>query len=268
MNSLKTTALALAVSGAPLMAQAELKALDDSAMGGITGQAGVTIELETQVNIGEFRYVDEGTLAVSDIFVGGAGRDDMFSELGFAIPSEATDLIDNIKINIDVLEDGDAAIDVFPLFGSPIDFAVRTGAWELRGDTDSTLLMDNLSIEGLFTELKIRVDTETDNMNIKTRFAIDDMDVDVPFMAVGIRDLELTGAGYDDNPNIVTLGAIAEMDVYKAPNAAGVDSLAVDINTFDADMNIGGVLVGGTSIGSVALDNLSIQDTQMRIYGH
>ncbi|MEQ5834839.1 DUF6160 family protein [Marinobacter sp. NFXS9] len=268
MKSLKLTALALAVSGLPLAAQAELKALDDSAMGGITGQAGVTIELETQVNIGEVRYTDEGTLAVSDVFIGGANRDDMFSELGFAIPNEATDLIDNIKINIDVLEDGDAAIDVFPLYGSPIDFAVRTGAWELRGDTDSTVIMDNLSIEGLATEMKIRVDTATDKLNLKTRFAIDDMDVDVPFMAVGIRDLELTGAGYDDSPNIVTLGAIADIDVYKAPNGAGNDSLAVDLNTFDADMNIGGVLVGGTSIGSVAFDDLSIQNTQMRIYGH
>ncbi|MGO3694494.1 MAG: DUF6160 family protein, partial [Marinobacter sp.] len=34
------------------------------------------------------------------------------------------------------------------------------------------------------------------------------------------------------------------------------------------DMSIGQVLIGGTSIGSVALDNLSVQNTAMRIYGH
>ena len=98
MKSLKKSLLMLAISGMPLMAQAELKALDDSSMGSITGQAGVTIELETKVNIGEVRYIDEGTLAISDVFIGGANRDDMFQELGFAIPSSASDLIDNIKI--------------------------------------------------------------------------------------------------------------------------------------------------------------------------
>ena len=268
MKSLKKSLLMLAISGMPLMAQAELKALDDSSMGSITGQAGVTIELETKVNIGEVRYIDEGTLAISDVFIGGANRDDMFQELGFAIPSSASDLIDNIKINIDVLADGDAVIQVLLLYGSPIDFAVRTGAWELRGNTDSTTVMDNLSVEGIFGSMMVTVDTATDEMNINTRFAIDDLDVDVPFMAVGIRDLELTGAGYDDTPNVVSVFALADFDVYKAPNAAGNDSLAVDIDTFNADMNIGGVLIGGTSIGSIALDDMSIQNTQMRIYGH
>jgi hypothetical protein len=33
-------------------------------------------------------------------------------------------------------------------------------------------------------------------------------------------------------------------------------------------MKIGQVLVGGTSIGSLTLDNLSVQNTRMRIYGH
>ncbi len=35
--------------------------MDDSAMGNITGQAGVTIELETKVSIGTFSYTDEGS---------------------------------------------------------------------------------------------------------------------------------------------------------------------------------------------------------------
>jgi hypothetical protein len=58
------------------------------------------------------------------------------------------------------------------------------------------------------------------------------------------------------------------MDIYKARNAQNVDSLAIDLRTFEADIRIGGILVGGTSIGSVALDNLAITDTLMLIYGH
>ena len=67
MKSLKRNLLALAIIGAPFAAQAELKPIDDAQMGSITGQAGVTIELETKVNIGEFRYTDEGSLAIKDI---------------------------------------------------------------------------------------------------------------------------------------------------------------------------------------------------------
>ena len=71
MKGLKKIALATAVAAAPFAAQADLKALDDTTMGNVTGQAGVTIELETEVSIGGFRYTDEGYLAVNDISIGG-----------------------------------------------------------------------------------------------------------------------------------------------------------------------------------------------------
>lgn len=108
MKSLKRNLLALAIIGAPFAAQAELKPIDDAQMGSITGQAGVTIELETKVNIGEFRYTDEGSLAIKDISIGGAGagyEDEMFKdiEIGRSLAfKDYTDLIDNIKIEIDV----------------------------------------------------------------------------------------------------------------------------------------------------------------------
>lgn len=63
MKSLKQSALVLAIAGLPLSGYAELKPLHDADMGQITGQAGVTIELETQVTMDEFTYTDEGTLA-------------------------------------------------------------------------------------------------------------------------------------------------------------------------------------------------------------
>jgi len=75
--------------------------------------------------------------------------------------------------------------------------------------------------------------------------------------------------GATANPSVLTLGATIDMDVYKATRLGGSgDALAIDLNTFAADMSIGEVLVGGTSIGSVMLDNLVVQDTTMRIYGH
>jgi len=274
MKSLKQSALALAIAGLPLSGYAELKPLHDADMGQITGQAGVTIELETQVTMDEFTYTDEGTLGISDIFIGGADRIDMFEEFTSGrdaiFGTSSTDLIDNIKIELDVADDGDAIINVFPITARPVDFAVRTGAWELRGNGgESTLLADNFSAEGLILQAQATVDTDTDTLNLTTRFAIDELELDVPFMAVGIRDMRITGAGYDpDNPSLLPLFTLVDMDIYKDANAAGTDSLAIDINTFEADMSIGQVLVGGTSIGSVGLDDLAIRNTSMRVYGH
>ena len=116
MKGLKKIALATAVAAAPFAAQADLKALDDTTMGNVTGQAGVTIELETEVSIGEFRYTDEGYLAVNDISIGGGSveRDANGAVTG------VSGMLDDLVIDIDVEADGDALIDVHSISGAPI----------------------------------------------------------------------------------------------------------------------------------------------------
>lgn len=270
MKGLKPSLLALCVAGAPPVAMAEIQMLDDTSMGNITGQAGVTIELETRVNIDRFTYTDEGSLEVNDIFVGGTNRTDLFSELRLNLTgAPANTLLDNIRIDIDVLSDGDAVINFQPQDLAFIDLGISTGAWNLLGHTDSTTIMDNFHMDALIGSGTISVDTATDELNFITDIAIDDMDFDVPFLALGIRDFELTGSNYDVRaPRVLDLFARVDMDIYKAPNHAGVESLAVDLQNFEADIRIGGVIVGGASIGSVALDNLAVTNTAMRIYGH
>lgn len=269
MKGLKPTLLALCVSGASSLAMAGIQPLDDSSMGNITGQAGVTIELETKLNIDRFIYTDEGALEINDIFIGGANRNDMFSEMGLNLNGDANDRLDNIRIKIDIARDGDAIINLLPLSFNAVDFRMSTGAWNLTGTGGSTTILDNFNMDMLIGSGTIRVDTATDSVNILTDIAIDDMDFDVPFLAMGIRDLELTGANYDlDAPQPLRVFATVDLDIYKGANAAGTEVLAIDLATFEADLRIGGVLIGGTSIGSVALDNLAITNTAMKIYGH
>lgn len=139
MKGLKKIALATAVAAAPFAAHADLKALDDSAMGNVTGQSGVSIELETEVSIGEFRYTDDGYLSVNDIFIGGGTveRDGSGNVTG------VSGLLDDLLIDIDVEADGDAFIDVHSISGAPIDFAVGVGSASLNatdGSGDTTLL--------------------------------------------------------------------------------------------------------------------------------
>ncbi|MDK9558165.1 DUF6160 family protein [Marinobacter sp. M216] len=270
MKGLKPTLLALCVAGVQPAAMAEIQMLDDSVMGNITGQAGVTIELETKLNIDRFIYTDEGSLEINEIFVGGGGRNDYFPELGFNLTGQApSDLLDNVRINIDIANDGDAIINILPMAFGAVDLTVATGAWNLTGTGGSTTVLDNFRMDALIGSGTIRVDTATDKLNFRTDFAIDDMDFDVPFLALGIQDFQLTGADYDlSAPQPLRLFAGVEMDIYKAPNSQNVDSLAIDLQTFAADIRIGGVIVGGTSIGSIAMDNLAITNTSMLIYGH
>ena len=266
MKGLTRSSLALAVALATGYAHADFQALDEMELSGITGQAGVTIELETKVNIGEFVYTDEGSLSVKDITLGGASQASYFGGL---VTIASNDKLDNMKIVIDVLRDGDAVINFLPIDFSPIDFKVTTGEWSLVGNTDSTLLVDNLNVVGLMGRMSMRVDTATDQIDFKIAFAIDDLDVDVPFLAVGIRDLKMTGANYDTAvPSPLDLFVDVDTQIYKKANAAGNDSLAIDIQKFDADVSIGGVLVGGTSIGSFFIDDLSLQNTSLVVYGH
>lgn len=58
MKGLKKLALATAVAAAPF-AQAELTAMDDALLGEFTGQAGLTLDINLDMEIDEIRYADE-----------------------------------------------------------------------------------------------------------------------------------------------------------------------------------------------------------------
>lgn len=271
MKGLKKIALATAVAAAPFAAQADLKALDDTTMGNVTGQAGVTIELETEVSIGEFRYTDEGYLAVNDISIGGGSveRDANGAVTG------VSGMLDDLAIDIDVEADGDAFIDVHSISGAPIDFAMAVGSASLNatdGSGDSTLLASNIGIEGNLGLLNIRVDTATDDLIMNVGFNVTDMDMDVDFLGVNVRDLTVYGAQfYEEGPagGAPALFAQAQITVGKGTSeATGGDALEISIPSFVADIGVGAVEIGGESIGSFRIDNLAVTNTTMKVYGH
>lgn len=268
MKGLKKIALATAVAAAPFAAHADLQAMDDTAMSSVTGQAGVTIELETQVSIGQFRYTDEGSFVVNDIVLGGSG----------VAGGAGSNLLDDLKIDIDVLADGDAVIHVGSISGNPIDWGMTASSMALVGGTDSTTLISNLSGHGALGALDIVVDTATDTLNLDVAFNVVDMDFDVEFLGVGIRDMAIMGSQFFEEvaaggaPSTAAgLFAVASVDVYKGAGLTGssaTDVLRIDVSDITMDMNIGAIEIGGTSIGSVAMDNLSITNTSMAVYGH
>lgn len=214
MKGLKKIALVTAIAAAPFAANADLKALDDSTMGNVTGQAGVTIELETRVAIGEFTYTDEGTFAVSGIDLGGVTVSASDSAADYAAATGAGGLLDNLKIDIDVADDGDAVIHVgslqtidhdgdpgTPEQPVPIDWGMTADSMELRGNAgEQTTLISNMDAWGLLGALDIRVDTDdvngvagTGTLNLDVAFTVEQMDFDVEFMGVGIRGMSIRG---------------------------------------------------------------------------
>jgi hypothetical protein len=223
MKGLKKLALATAVAAAPFAAQAEMQPMDDSMMGNVTGQSGVTIELETQVEIGRFTYTDEGTFSVNDIQIGGVATSSSTVGGVYAGASGAGNLLDELKIDIDVLNDGDALIHVSSLQedGSgnpvPIDWGMTAGSMELEGNGgENTVLVSNMDAWGLLGALDIRVDTDnvTDStgteiagsgtLNLDVAFTVNDMSFDADFLAVGVRKMSITGA----NTSTAAAGAV------------------------------------------------------------
>ncbi|WP_252737942.1 DUF6160 family protein [Marinobacter salexigens] len=75
----------------PTTAMAEFQPLDDGALSGVTGQAGVTIELETKINIDHLAWTDEGTLRVNDMRL--SGHNDT--------------VLDNLKLTVDIAGTGE-----------------------------------------------------------------------------------------------------------------------------------------------------------------
>jgi len=98
---------------------AELKYLDDSAMSQVTGQAGLTIDLETKRNTGEFAYRDGGYLVMQNFSFGG---NTSAEELAF---SGGHGFFDNRRYEVDIAGSGAVTSDnrLGYGFSDMIDFA-------------------------------------------------------------------------------------------------------------------------------------------------
>lgn len=257
-----------------LNASAEIKALDESAMGEVTGQAGITIEIDNaELTIGEFRYQDQGSIAVRDIRLGGANKSSFFGNTWIS-PSDVSDKLDNLKIDVDILADGDLVAIMKPSGAfSVVDFGLSTGEWVLQDSNgvDGTRLVSNLNLTGLGIDARLRVDNQTSHMFIETTFGVDDLDVNFEFLNVRIENMQITGSNYLEatgvwgpgGAGVPDIGAEFDLEIY-----AAADGLGLNITKFQADILMPEIYIGSApSIGQLTLDNVDIT-AQTVIYGH
>ena len=289
MKGLKRKALVLGCAALPMLCQAEIKPISDSAMGNVTGQGGITIELQTKIHMDQFKYTDQGSFAVNNIDIGGANSTSFFPELESGNPNywqgTNTNLLDNIKVNLDFAGNGDAIANMLVGVFSPVDFKITTGNWNLEGNAGTTTLVSNFKMVGLLGAGTIRVLNQQKKLSVRVGFAISDLEADFPIAGIGIRNMRVTGecynapgaacgnfgAGTYGSPQLLDLFSDNTFYIYKATSTmpgSGHWGMDVSIPSFKASMEIGQVLVGGNSIGSLDVYQLELHNTNLLVYGH
>lgn len=248
MKGLKKVALASAIAAVSAGAQAELKALDDSAMGELTGQAGLTIDVETKWSIGEFQYKDAGSVLLTGISMGGNELEDA------TYVGAGSSYLDNIRMTIDVAGAG----------------AVDGGTIEITGTGSVTAaLLDNTFNYG-FSEIKelatvhvgagntdaglqaaavAGLDSTTGLLGDAKR-AYGDGDLVIHF---GFTDAWAKGGGFGAYATVGGIGGT--LDTVDYATARDIATRAVDFNfQIDAIGLASSAFVTGSSIGDAEWD--------------
>ncbi|MEC7727851.1 MAG: DUF6160 family protein [Pseudomonadota bacterium] len=298
MKGLKKIALVAAVAAAPFAANAEMQALNDASMGAVTGQAGVTIDLTANVSIGEIAYQDQGFLSFSGVTLAGQGGTDLDDiRLTIDVAGDGTDLgtaalgatylagagfdVSGANETPQAVTDGDLVISLRSQSGTPVDFNLSIGEIALAksggtvGNLNSagdagTVLVSNLSIDGLLGPIDILINEESNNMNINAYFSAAG-NLTMPFIGTSL-DFELhnrRGATVSAGP---VSFAHAQVDVSVAEGyntgTATIDALRVNVQDFSGDLDLLNINTGGAeSIGNVYMTDLAVR-ADMVIYGH
>lgn len=122
----------LGASTLSLPAVADFRPLDDATLSSVTGQTGVTIELETKLSIDRLTWTDEGSLNVN----------------GLKLSGQNDTVLDNLKLTVDIAGDGEVLEHGFS------EIARRADADLLdTGNPDVADALANYSVSGRYGKL-------------------------------------------------------------------------------------------------------------------
>ncbi len=203
MKAFKKLALVTAIAAAPF-AQAELTSIDDAALSNMTGQAGITIELDTAISIANITYTDTdgtagsaGSLGINGVAFGGG-------TVGGSTSSVHDARLDDFKIDIDV--DGTNGV-VIHLGGTdsasslvganPVDFGLHVDSVTASGVTNN--IASNINIAGNLGPIDVTINNTTgaDLIDVKAFFEVTSGSLEVDVIGLGISNLKI---GQDSNP--------------------------------------------------------------------
>lgn len=255
--------------------QASFDPLDDADLGTISGQTGITIESDLYLTIGRFEYKDEGSLLVNNIKIGGANKATYFGK-DWGESSHSGFKLDGSLITVDILKDGDLVISgsVNPkLGGGIIDFGISTEEIQLRSldGLHTTTLIDSLSVSGIVTKFRTKIDAQTSHILTETEIGIDDLDIDISSLNVKFENAFIAAPSYFESLNEWGEQGLALQDItVSISTEMFVNNVGLQINTeqLEFDMGIGSIAIGNESIGSIRFDNVVFSPSSALIYGH
>jgi len=298
MKTFQKLALVAAISAAPF-AQAELVSISEEAMGDMTGQAGISIELDTAVTIASLAYGDTdgstaGSSAQGDITVTGIafGGGTVGGASGVADDAR----FDNIKIDIDVDDTAGvvihlAAVDIQgALDGSnTADFGLSVASVTSSAAVGDVTIASGINLAGTLGPVDVNINnTGTgDFISVKAFFEVTTGSLDVDVIGLGVTNLvidqdsnpfasdatygstgglnlDLVGTG-DDNWAMVALSVGTTSTTLTDP--AGVDTVvdnALSVTIAALDLDISADLTMGDIAGTALnLGSIAIQDLNM-----
>lgn len=294
MNKLKRTALVAAISSVSVsggVVAAEL--LDDDSLEMVTGQAGLTIDIETQVEIGEFAYQDEGFIIFQGMRIGGNSMGNGTGTGG--------ELLDNLRMEIDVASPGESfsygfsqVRDIAQMYvdesNADPEFAAAAGGTDpnrgLAIDSERTYNDGDLVIHFDFTDGWANEGGLNDYLNAG-RFASDNYDdvermlehavdfrIEIDGIGLGASNYEIGSRGLDVDGNHSTglhegaAGTTTLMSQIGIQGYLGPEDLHISNNGngFGADGSaIGGILGTGNADSKITISAYTII-TDMDVY--
>ena len=305
MTNFKSLTLVAAIAAASQ--SYALEALDDASLSEMTGQAGVTIEIDTKITLDEFTYTDTdtgGSAFIGNVVIGGASVATSSAEAW-----NEGDRRDDGKIEIDVSAEGDLVIHFGAqnyqgvLEGTDYkDFGMTVGAIGVRGTNGQSTLMSDIRIAGVSGPADLIVYNDGDKGLIQAHgyFEVKDGGANIDVAGVGISDLKI---GQDENPfaeatyevDGVTYNKIVDYSgdaaigngddnwAYSAATIQTVDvldvntsavlvsdalSLKIDYYNSDISMNVGIGNGSSSNVGHIAMENFNVSGTELVVYGH
>jgi len=254
MKFLKKASLAASIAAVSFAANAELVAMDESALAAATGQAGidldVTLEGTSAISIGEILYTDTDTgggVSISNLTLGSAdgsaitlyNKIDVEADGSLTIDSTATNLT-GMLLHIDsvntVADGGAVAANLVGATDLYMNIVGGTTTIAQSG-TDTTITMTGGSVE---------VTSDLNGTSSSTLLN----------GAITASDIKVYGSG--------GVGSGISTDATLLFNNSGVSITGLDLA---GTIEIGDLALGGSSIGSVAISDIALNGASITISG-
>lgn len=308
MKFLKKASLAAAIAAAPFAVNAEMVAMDDATMSSTTGQAGVTIEMNigaSGISVGEVEYTDEGSVLLQDITVknvnnltqtidvdsygnlvlGMSGVTGMEVGLGDTVADttgnssavalksaagEVTELVNNIDMTLNL---GSSTTTIVNLqaagntAASGLSAAAASGSVAIKAGASIEITDMNV---GAFGYTRAQADARAD---LAAYGGNGDGSLDATEQAVADSlangsAVQLTGIKFYGTGGPGTAATLDQTIYAKGGTAAQGGGVYIEMGSINGTLEIGGIAMGGASIGSVKVSDINLAGMTQRIYGH